>query len=217
MDFKEAIQDFTGQPISKQVILDLLKDYKRPYDKINELVKTGELILTKRGIYVPGAKLKIAQPEPFLLANHLLGPSYVSIDSALSYWGIIPEKVYEISSITTQHSKTYKTPVGRFSYTHITLPYYSFGLRRVELAKNQWVLVASAEKALCDKIITTSGILLRSIAQTNEFLIDDLRVDEETLANFNVEEMTEWIADAPKRSSLEMLVKTLKTYDKAMA
>ena len=126
MEVNEVIQEYAGQPLTKQVILDVLREYKRPYDKINEMVKQGELILVKRGVYIPGSKLKISNPEPFLLANHIYGPSYVSLESALSYWGFIPERVYEISSMSMQSTKTFKTPVGRFSYFHLPLPYYSF-------------------------------------------------------------------------------------------
>ena len=209
MEFRESIQDYTGQPISKQIILDLLKGYKRPYDKINELIKQGILVLVKRGIYVPGPNLNIAGPEPFLLANHIFGPSYVSLDTALSYWGLIPEKVYEISSVTVNKSKTYKTPAGRFSYTRLPLPYYVFGIQRIQLTKTQIVLIASPEKALCDKIITTPGILLRSAKQVKDLLLDDLRIEKEMLRNLNTNEMSKWINDAPKKESFRILIKTL--------
>lgn len=209
MEFRETIQNFAEQPITKQVLMAILKEYKRPYDKINELVKQGILILVKRGIYIPGPKLNIAKPHSYLLANHILGPSYVSLESALSYHGLIPERVYEISSVTTETSKTYKTPAGRFSYTHVPLPYYSFGLQQGELSKIQIALVASPEKALCDKIVTTSGILLRSIKQVIELLTDDLRIDKQALRNLNTREMSKWVIDAPKKDSLNMLIKTL--------
>ncbi|MDP1764283.1 MAG: hypothetical protein Q8L07_10385 [Sediminibacterium sp.] len=210
MQLLEAIRDYAEQPITKQVLLDLLKDYKRPYDKITELVKQGILVLVRRGVYIPGPNLNIAKPETFLLANHLLGPSYVSLETALSYWGLIPEKVYETSSVTTQKSAVYKTPAGRFSYTHIPLPYYSFGIQQVELTKKQRVLMAAPEKALCDKIVTTSGLLLRSSKQVKELLMDDLRIERGMLQNLNHKEISTWIIDAPKKSSLDILIKTLK-------
>ncbi len=210
MEFREAIRDYAEQPITKQILLNLLKDYKRPYDKINELVKQGVLIVVKRGIYITGLSQNMAKPEPFLLANHLLGPSYVSLETALSHWGLIPERVYEISSMTTQNSKIYKTPVGTFSYTHTPLPYYSFGILQLELTKRQIVLVASPEKALCDKIITTSGLLLRSVKQVKNYLLEDLRMEEQTLRHLNINEISNWVINAPKKSSLIMLVKTLK-------
>ena len=210
MEFLEAIQDFAEQPITKQIILDLLRDYKRPYDKITELVKQGILVLVRRGVYIPGPKLNIATPEAFLLANHLLGPSYVSLETALSFWGLIPEKVYETSSVTTQKRAVYKTAAGRFSYIHIPLPYYAFGIQQVELTKKQRVLMATPEKALCDKIVTTSGLLLRSTKQVKELLTEDLRIEKNMLRNLDRREISNWMTDAPKKSSLGMLIKTLK-------
>lgn len=210
MEILEAIRGYEEQPITKQVLLGLLSDYKRPYDKINELVKQHILQPVKRGVYVTGARLNVNRPEPFLLANHLLGPSYVSFESALSYWGLIPEKVHEVSSATTQDTKTYDTTVGRFSYAHLPLPYYSFGIQQLELTKKQRVLIATPEKALCDKIIASSGILLRSSKQVMEFLVDDLRIEKDRLLKLNTKKMSEWIKEAPKRSSLEILIKTLE-------
>ena len=209
MTFSDSIQNFAEQPITKQVLLDLLKDYKRPYDKISELTKHGILQQVKRGIYIPGPALKMAAPDPFLLANHLLGPSYISVETSLAYWGWIPEKVYEVSSMTVQNTASYDTIAGRFSYIHLPLPYYSFGIQQVTLTSRQTVMIAGPEKALCDKIVTTSGVLLRSQAQVMEFLIDDLRIDEERLRLLDTKEMSRWINDAPKKSSIEMIIKTL--------
>jgi hypothetical protein len=131
------------------------------------------------------------------------------METALSHWHLIPERVYETTSMTTEESKVYKTPVGRFSYHHLPLPYYSFGIRRIELTKKQSVLIASPEKALCDKIVATSGVLLRSVKQTKEFLLDDLRIEEDELRKLNTVEINTWLTDAPKKESLHMLVKTL--------
>ena len=211
MEFRETIQQYAGQPLSRQVLLDALQAYKRPWDKIHELVQQGLLTRLKRGIYIPGSRLHIATPEPFLLANHLSGPSYVSLQAALSWHGLIPERVYEISSVTTQKSKVYQTPEGKFTYTHLPLPYYAYGIRQVELAKDQSALVASGEKALCDLVVTTPGILLRSVLQTKELLLEDLRMDENLLHNLDVSKITSWIPEAPKMESLAILVKTLKS------
>lgn len=211
MSFYEDIQAYSEQPITKQLLLDLLKGYKRPDDKIVELMKQDVLVQLKRGFYIAGSKLKTAQPEPFLIANHLHGPSYVSLDTALSYWGLIPERVYEVSSLTTNISKTYNTAVGRFSYIHSQLPYYSFGIKQVVLTQRQTVLMASPEKALCDKIINTSGVLLRSVKQTTELLVEDFRIDGNALQKLDVNSIESWINDAPKKQSLINLIKTIKS------
>jgi hypothetical protein len=210
MVFSEVIRPFAEEPLTLQILLDLFKDYKRPYDKINELVKKGELIMVKKGFYVPGTRLNIPRPESFLIANHLWGPSYVSLESALSHWSLIPERVYEISSVTMKSTKAYQTPVGRFTYLHASVPYYSFGIKSVALTKKQFALVASPEKALCDKIVMTSGIFLRSTIQVKEFLLEDLRMETEALRQLNLQQIASWTNDAPKKSSLAMLIKTLQ-------
>jgi len=210
MDLKTALIPFSEEPLTKQVLLELLKEYKRPFDKINELVKQGILLLVKNGLYVPGPASLIRGPEPFLLANHIWGPSYVSLESSMSYWGMIPERVYEVSSVTTKLSKTYTTAVGRFSYTHLPLPYYALGIQQRRLTDKQHILLASPEKALCDKVIATSGILLRSKKQVSDFLLEDLRISEERLNSLNTEEMKSWLSVAPKKSSLEILINTIR-------
>jgi predicted transcriptional regulator of viral defense system len=209
MDFKDAVQKYEEAPLTRQIMMDLLRGYQRPYDKINELVKKGQLTPIKNGLYIPGPNTKTLKPAPFLVANHLRGPSYVSLDAALSFWGLIPERVYEITSVTTKTGKTYSTPLGKFSYFRAPLPYYAFGIKSVALTARQVVLMASAEKALCDKIVMTSGIWLRSVKQAREILLDDLRIEEEQLKELDANEILSWIDNAPKKNSLTLLVKML--------
>ncbi len=210
MSFRKKIKKYVVAPVTHQIVAEALAEYGRPNDKISELLKSGELQSVRRGLYIPGPEADLPVPEPFLIANHLRGPSYVSLESALWYWGVIPERVYEISSVTLKTSKTYINPVGRFSYQHLAAPYYSFGIRSVRLASQQTALVASPEKAICDKIILTSGILLRSVHQAQEFLLDDMRMDEDVLRRLDLSVIRSWIGDAPKKNSLTMLVKMLE-------
>jgi len=209
MDFTDAIKNYSGQPLTRQILMDLLQEYRRPYDKINDLVNQKVLVRIKRGVFIPGPQASVPAPEKLLLANHLWGPSYVSSDSALSYWGLIPERVYETLSMTTNLAKTYKTPVGRFHYIKLPLPYYSFGIQRVELSTNQITLMAGKEKALCDKIITTQRLKLRSVKQTREYLMEDLRISRDTLRELNTSVINDYLKDAPKEDSLSILIKTL--------
>ncbi|HMR84659.1 MAG TPA: hypothetical protein PKE30_16055 [Niabella sp.] len=209
-DLKEYISRFSEEPLTRQVILDLFKDYKRPNDKVNELVKKGLLSNVIRSLYVPGPNLKVPGPEKFLVANHLRGPSYISLEAAMSYWKLIPERVYTITSVTIKAAKDYNTSIGRFTYDHLPLPYYSFGIQRVQLTPRQVVLMATPEKAICDKIITTSGVSFRSTRQVMDFLIEDLRIEEEQLEQLNTNAVADWLPDAPKKSSLKLLIKTLQ-------
>lgn len=211
MSFRRRLKMYAEVPVSHHIVEDMLVEYNRPNDKISELLRSGELQSLRRGLYIPGPEADLPGPEPFLMANHLRGPSYVSLESALSYWGIIPERVYEISSVTLKTSKVYNTSVGRFSYRHLSAPYYSFGIRSVQFGDQQTAMVATCEKAICDKIVLTAGVLLRSQSQTRDFLLEDMRMDEDMLRNLNVSEIHSWIEDAPKRSSLSMLVQTLES------
>jgi hypothetical protein len=208
--FPDKIRNYAGQPLTRQLLLDLLRDYNRPFDKIADLVSQKLLTSVKRGVFVPGPALHMTQPEPFLLANHLTGPSYVSREAALSYWRLIPEKVFEITSMTTGRSKIYDTPVGRFSYQHLPLPYYSFGQQQTELAKNQVVLIATSEKAICDTVIATSGLRFRSESQVKNWLLEDMRMDPGILRTLNITLILEWVEVAPKQDSLQLLVETIQ-------
>lgn len=210
MTFRRNIRNYTQAPITHQVVMEALRSYSRPNDKISELVKSGELISLRRGLYIPGPEIDLPAPDSLLIANHLRGPSYVSMESALSYWGMIPERVFEVSSVTLKTTKNYTTDIGRFSYRHLAAPYYSFGVQRVELAPEQMAMIASREKAICDKIVLTAGILLRSVSQTRDFLLEDMRIDSAELQTLSISNIQSWIEDAPKSSSLQMLVKTLE-------
>lgn len=209
-EFRELIQNYAEEPLNHQVMTHLLKNYKRPNDKIHELIKSGDLLQVRRGLYIAGPRIKVEKPSNFLLANHLRGPSYVSLETALSHWSLIPERVYEVASVTLQSAKLYQTPVGRFRYLHADLPYYAFGINSVRLSARQRVLIASPEKALCDKIVMTSGVFLRSVRQAREFLLEDLRMEEDGLRKLRLPEIQSWINESPKSASLEMLVKTLQ-------
>ena len=210
MESRVMIKEYAEAPITRHLILELLSDYQSPNDKISELLKSNELISIRRGLYIPGPKLDLPTPGPFLIANHLRGPSYVSLESALSYWCLIPERTYEISSVTIKTSKKYRTQVGRFSYKQLKTPYYAFGIKSIKISQKQTTLLASPEKALCDKIVLTPNVNLRSVKQTREFLLEDLRMDRELLSTLNTENMRSWMVCAPKKSSLKMLIKTLE-------
>ncbi|CAN5162769.1 hypothetical protein BH09BAC6_BH09BAC6_16260 [soil metagenome] len=211
MKAEEHLKDYGEGPLTRQLMLSLLKSYKRPNDKIAELVSLGVLTTVKKGLYITGPKSRADKAEPFLIANHLWGPSYVSFETALSYWGYIPERVYEISSVTVKDTKIYRTPAGRFTYRHASLPYYAFGITNARLSPKQNVLIASPEKAICDKITMTAGINLRSPAQTLAFLIEDMRIDEDKLRELDLKMIDTWTPDAPKHSSLVILTKTLRS------
>ena len=203
------LSQYSDQPISTQVLLGLLRGYSRPYDKIMEMVNQGILVQLRRGLYMTSPLVSPKTPEPFLIANHLYGPSYISLDSALFHWGLIPEWVFEISSVTPRMSKKILVQNAVYSYTHLPIAYYPVGIQSISLTATQTVLIASPEKALCDKVITTAGINLRSKQQAMAFLVEDLRIDKDQLRELNTTEMTSWLPVCPKRKSIQLLIETL--------
>ena len=189
MNYRMDLSQYSDQPISTQVLLGLLRGYSRPYDKIMEMVNQGILVQLRRGLYMTSPLVSKITPEPFLIANHLYGPSYISLDSALFHWGLIPERVFEISSVTPRMSKKIMVQNVLYSYTHLPIAYSPLGIQSISLTKTQTVLIAGPEKALCDKVITTAGINLRSRHQTLAFLVEDLRIVEDQLRGLNTMEM----------------------------
>jgi len=210
MEVAQSIQQYASYPIPHHLMASLLKEYSQPNDKIHYLIKDGILQQVKRGLYVAGPGITSSKPDPFLLANHLLGPSYVSLESALSYHGLIPEKVFEITSVTIKAKRRFSTPLGVYSYTRLSLPYYSYGIRSVEVDRQHRFLIASPEKALFDKIITTAGIEFRSKTSVLTYLENDLRIDIELLKTLDITGMESWIPTSPKKDSLSMLIKTIR-------
>ena len=209
MNLYKTIGQHTHQVLPHQVVAGWLESYKRPNDKIKSLGEAGLLLPIKKGLYIAGPVFD-TKPESFLIANHILGPSYVSTESALSYYGLIPERVYAVTSITTKSSREFDTPVGRFTYRQLPLPYYAFGLTRVELADEQFVMMASPEKAICDQIVTSKGVVFRSVSACRDYLLGNMRMDEKRVKELNKNEILSWIAEAPKSESLRMLVKTIE-------
>ncbi|WP_369764878.1 hypothetical protein [Flavobacterium sp. WC2429] len=188
----------------------LLNQYKRPNDKIKALKDKGIIKSVKRGLYIPGENANMRIPESSLIANHIYGPSYLSMETALSYYGLIPERVYAVTSMTIKPSKDFRTSIGLYSYSHLPLPYYAFGIKNVKLQENQTVIMASPEKALADKIVSTPGVILRSIINAQKYVFENLRMEQSDLKDFDTTQMRSWLSDAPKKESLEILIKMIE-------
>ena len=156
-----------------------LRDYQKPRDKIRSLVQSRDIIRVKKGIYVLGA----AYNKPYnkyVLANMMYGPSYITAQTALSYYGLIPERVELILSMTSKRKKFFPTPVGDFSYLYCPKRAYSIGVGLEEAGDGKRIFIASPEKALCD--LAASHTHLHSKKDIREFL-DLMRLDEAFFKN----------------------------------
>ncbi len=109
-----------------QIVIDAFKNYAYPRKALSDALVRGDLIRVKRGLYVQSGR-GIPAYSREVLANMIYGPSYISFEYALAYYGLIPERVEEISSATLGKSKIFDTPAGKFSYMHVSTSYYSFG------------------------------------------------------------------------------------------
>lgn len=172
--------------------------------KISYMVKKGVLVRLKQGVYIFGNDYRQSPVNLIAAANLLYAPSYVSFDYALSYYGLIPERVYEITSATLHANKLYETPIGRFSYKSIPLKAYSLGIDWLYDKTNGGQLIATPEKALCDKIRYDRGLGRLSQDKAINYLEYDLRIELDMLATLDVE-LIHTIADAYRSNILHTI------------
>lgn len=167
-----------------------LKEWSNPRSALARLVREGDLIQLKRGFYLFSPSYQRGELNLELVANQLLGPSYVSLEWALQRYGMIPERVHEITSVTTKRRRLYTTPVGRFSYTHLHPLAFPAGVEQVELPGNERGLIASREKAVIDLLVLRRGRVTSS-KELQELLFEDFRFEEEDLRSLDLKEMDE--------------------------
>lgn len=184
---EELRRRISGEEFDYRALLDGLREYDRPRDKITALLKQGTIIRVKKGIYVFGERYRRRPFSREILANMLYGPSYVSLETALHYYGLIPERVEAMTSVTGARGRRFFTPVGLFIYRGVSMNAYRIGIDQVELENGRSFLIATPEKALADKIQADRGTAIRTQAEMRTYLMDSLRIDPEGLENLNAE------------------------------
>lgn len=155
MRFSELLETIGDLPLFRGSLL--LAGDRDPGDVRRQLSRwkaSGKVLQLRRNLYLLGSPWRRVQPHPFLIANELHRPSYVSLQSALAYHGMIPEGVPVTTSVTTARPMTLDTPLGLHIHRHIR-PKVFFGYHRVPLPRDQEALVAGAEKALLDLVYLT--------------------------------------------------------------
>jgi hypothetical protein len=187
-----------------QVLITCLKGYSRPRDKITDLLREGQIIRVKKGLYIFGPDYRKRPYSREILANLIYGPSYISLEYALSYYGLIPERVESLTSVTTGRSKTFTTPVGLFTYRMIPLPVFQTGMTRIELDDGGAFLIATPEKALVDKIFIDRGSEMRTLKGLEVYLFDDLRIDQDLFGRLDNSYILEF-AERYRSSKLQVL------------
>ena len=142
-----------------QTLLDSVHVYARPRMKISGMLAGGDIVRIKKGLYILGESLRRRPYCRELLANLIYGPSYISLEYALHYHGLTPERVEIVTSVTCGRSRAFDTPVGVFSYRMIPLEAFRTGMDRVELDDGRSFLIAIPEKALADRIVADRALV----------------------------------------------------------
>lgn len=210
MSLQATLRQFGDVPVSHGVLCPLLADYRRPNDKISDWLADQTLIAVKRGLYVVNPAYTGQPTSLALVANQLYGPSYVSMDYALSHYGLIPERVYQVTSVTTRRAKSYDSPLGRFSYERLPLCVYPIGISNAQTDSGHYYLIASPEKALCDKLMLSPNLNIRSVSAMADYLEHDLRLDMDEVVSLN-QALLKQIAEAGvKQRVLQLLCQVLE-------
>ena len=168
-----------------QALTEALSRYHKPRDKVTKLLGSGAVVRIKKGLYCFSEDFRKEPISREYLANLIYGPSYVSLDYALSYHGLIPERVDVVTSVTMRRSRGFNTPFGMFSYRMVTDNRYTVGAVLEQSGKVSF-LIATPEKALFDKVWTDKRFHGVSISDYNSYLTEDLRIDLEAFANLDI-------------------------------
>lgn len=157
MEFEELLKIVGNEPVFETGLL-LAGNVKPNYVRrqLSFWVKSGRIYQLRRGLYALAPPFQKTKPHPFGVANQLARGSYVSLQSALAHYGLIPEHVPVITSVTASRPGRWNTPLGNYEFRHIK-PALLFGYLSTDVGDKQQAFVASPEKALLDLIYLEVG------------------------------------------------------------
>ncbi len=183
MSLEELRRNIQGEIFDYQVLSHYLREYSKPRDKISLLLQNESIIRIRKGLYIfgPNYQKKLISLE--ILGNLIYSPSYISLEYALSKYGLIPERVPTVTSICLKRAKTFQTPLALFSYAKRASSIYSLGLLNIEIPTEGAYMIATPEKALVDVLSQTASITNRD--DMKEHLYDNLRMEPSDLKKLN--------------------------------
>ena len=156
---------------------------------VHRAMQTGEILRLKPGFFVLAPPYRKTEPHPFVLAACLHAPSHVSLESALAHHGLIPEAVYQVSSVTVARSREFVTPLGVFSFQRVPVRAPRAGVEAVEVARNAWAFIASPLRAIADLVYLNKSITWKGNGMG--YLTESLRIEEEDLRTLSFEALDE--------------------------
>lgn len=208
---KNPLVRFGNTPMDFAAVASLFPDNKYKHNKVSSLEKRGDLIRLKQGLYVTHPDVSQKPLSLFLIGNNLYGPSYISLQSALRYYGLIPEHVFTICSMTTKPANLFRNSLGTFEYVHTEREVFHIGVREVTFSDGTNVLMASPEKALCDLIADTSHLNLRYRKEILVWLEEDIRFDMDELFHFDTDILREYAKVGKKKTMINQLIKIIES------
>lgn len=204
---------FGNVPVNYAMLTAMLDRYLSPKDKVAAMEKQQLIIRIKKGLFVVSPEISKCEISRELIANHLYGPSYISLESALSYHSLIPERVYAVRSVTEKRAKRFTTPFGTFDYRSVPENYFSIGIQQEQSESKSIFLIASPEKSLCDIVLLSSGLRLQSVKAMKTYLEENLRIDLSEKSTWNTDIIRHCIDAGKKKTELTQLLKILKQYE----
>lgn len=179
--FKQKIDDFYCFE-TKELRLILGKDFSHTtLVNLKNWIKKGHLIMLRRGLYLIAEVSK--KVDPMVVSTKIYPPSYVSMEMALSYYGIIPEAVFTVTSVTTRKTKEFKNSMGVFSYQKIKKE--AFGGFETKKQNGISFNLALPEKAVVDFLYLNRNILSGDYEQFLEYRFnEDFKFDAKRLVDF---------------------------------
>lgn len=204
-----TLETFSNIPVSTAALASLFPENKAGGEKVRSLEQKEYVIRLKRGLYVVNPEVSRVPLSLELIANQLYAPSYVSMSSALRYYGLIPETVYTMQSMTIKHSRSFDTPVGHFNYSGINREAFHIGVTIID-KQTYTFLMASPEKALCDLIANSPKVNLRYMKDVERYLEEDIRLYMDEFLNMDASVFEQYIEVGKKASSIQTLLKYLK-------
>lgn len=150
MDFERLLEIVGNEPVFETgLLLAGVTDPNSVRQQLSRWTQAGRLYQLRRGVYALAPPFQKTKPHPFRIANLLVKSSYVSLHSALEYYGLIPEYTPATTSVTTLRSGSWATPLGNFEYRHVQIALF-YGFKHIEVSSAQFAFLATPEKALLD-------------------------------------------------------------------
>lgn len=197
----------------KTVIVNIFPDISEGARKllIHRAVDAKEILRLKRGLYILSHEYRKSSYHPYAIAAMLHAPSHISFETALSYHGLIPEAVYQVSSVTSSRSRDFNTPLGLFTFQRVPIHNPRAGVEIIKLNENSWAYIAKPLRAITDLIYLRKEVSWD--VHGLGFLTASMRIEDEDLFQIDFSyytEMLEGLHDKRTIHYLEEMKKELK-------